>query len=226
MPTRNRRAFIPQAIRYFLSQDWEQKELIIIDDGEDRVSDLIPDDHRIRYYGLNCRRSLGQKRNIACSRADGEVIFHIDDDDVSLPDRILNQTRRLMMTGAHVTGYHTILFADDTLQRAWRYIGGSTYAVGTSLCYHRSYWMNHAFPDVNVGEDNNMVENARRARVLDSADGERMLVARLHAGNTSASYASIKKKQWTGARGEVWQEVPYEDLASIGYPVKAASVAA
>jgi glycosyltransferase involved in cell wall biosynthesis len=34
MPTFNRRAFVPQAIRYFLRQDFEHKELIIVDDGD------------------------------------------------------------------------------------------------------------------------------------------------------------------------------------------------
>ena len=33
MPTYNRREFVPLAIRYFLRQDYANKELIIIDDG-------------------------------------------------------------------------------------------------------------------------------------------------------------------------------------------------
>lgn len=49
MPTYNRRAFVPQAIYYFLRQDYPNKELIIVDDSTDEVGDLIPGDERIRY---------------------------------------------------------------------------------------------------------------------------------------------------------------------------------
>lgn len=41
MPTANRRRFVPAAIRMFLAQDYEDKELLIVDDGSDTVSDLV-----------------------------------------------------------------------------------------------------------------------------------------------------------------------------------------
>ncbi len=44
MPTRDRRAFVPRAIAYFLRQDYANKELVIVDDGTDPVSDLVPVD--------------------------------------------------------------------------------------------------------------------------------------------------------------------------------------
>jgi len=59
MPTYNRRAFVPQAIYYFLRQDYPNKELIIVDDGTDEVGDLIPGDERIRYIGSPCDKALG-----------------------------------------------------------------------------------------------------------------------------------------------------------------------
>lgn len=63
MPTANRRAFVPLAIRYFQRQDYAEKELVILDDGEDAIGDLIPDDPRVRYIRLNGKRTLGAKRN-------------------------------------------------------------------------------------------------------------------------------------------------------------------
>jgi hypothetical protein len=44
MPTTNRSRFVPQAIRYFLAQNYANKELIIVDDGEEAVGDLVPED--------------------------------------------------------------------------------------------------------------------------------------------------------------------------------------
>ena len=72
MPTFQRRAFIPNAIRYFLRQDYNAKELIVVDDGDDTVEDLIPNDNRIRYLRLHQKMKLGAKRNFACNEARGE----------------------------------------------------------------------------------------------------------------------------------------------------------
>ena len=52
MPTYNRRAFVPYAINYFLRQDYENKELLIVDDGTDPVKDLVPADKQIRYIRI------------------------------------------------------------------------------------------------------------------------------------------------------------------------------
>jgi glycosyltransferase involved in cell wall biosynthesis len=81
MPTRNRPQFARQAVAYFLRQDYQQRELIVLDDGDDPVSDLLPRDENIRYVRLRERSPLGTKRNIACELSRGELIAHWDDDD-------------------------------------------------------------------------------------------------------------------------------------------------
>ncbi|MCU1245662.1 MAG: glycosyl transferase family 2, partial [Acidobacteria bacterium] len=50
MPTFERRAFIPQAMHCFLSQDYPNLELIVVDDGNDPIADLLPSDPRIVYH--------------------------------------------------------------------------------------------------------------------------------------------------------------------------------
>jgi len=67
MPTANRRRFVPQAIRYFLAQDYLNKELLIVDDGEEAVGGLVPEDARIRYIRLP-RKTVRRK---AQSRGSG-----------------------------------------------------------------------------------------------------------------------------------------------------------
>jgi hypothetical protein len=47
--TKNRRAFLPEALRCFQRQDWPDRELVVLDDGDDPVADLIPDDPLIRH---------------------------------------------------------------------------------------------------------------------------------------------------------------------------------
>ena len=41
MPTADRRRFVPQAIGYFLAQDYPNRELVIVDDGKESVEDLV-----------------------------------------------------------------------------------------------------------------------------------------------------------------------------------------
>src|SRR5260370_27892789 len=80
-PTYNRRTFVPRAIEYFHRQDYPNRELVILDDGEDRVADLVPDLPSLRYVALPERLRLGAKRNAAIDASRGEIIVHWDDDD-------------------------------------------------------------------------------------------------------------------------------------------------
>ncbi len=96
MPTSNRRAFVPRAIACFQSQNYLEKELIILDDGNDSVADLVPDDPGIRYVRLPERLPLGAKRNECVRLARGGLVMHWDDDDWHAPRRIRCQVDALL----------------------------------------------------------------------------------------------------------------------------------
>ena len=49
MPTFDRRDFVPRAITYFQRQDYPNKQLIIVDDGNGPEADLIPPGTRSIY---------------------------------------------------------------------------------------------------------------------------------------------------------------------------------
>ena len=89
MPTCNRQGLIPVALKCFLSQDWPDKELVVIDDGAAKVGELVkqlvPD---AVYIYLAKKQVIGVKRNLACEAAGGEVICHFDDDDWSAAARV------------------------------------------------------------------------------------------------------------------------------------------
>jgi glycosyltransferase involved in cell wall biosynthesis len=102
MPTHNRRAFVPHAIRYFLRQDYPNKELILVDDGTDPVSDLLPDDPQVRYLRVNHKQTIGAKRNLAVQAALGEFIVHWDDDDWYAAGRLTTQIQKLRQNEADV----------------------------------------------------------------------------------------------------------------------------
>src|SRR5437879_2042071 len=105
LPTYDRRRFVAQSIRYFLRQDYPDKELIVVDDGvADSIGDLVPSDSAIRYVRLNQRLTVGAKRNLACREARGNIILHWDDDDWMADWRISYQVAQLTTSNSEVCG--------------------------------------------------------------------------------------------------------------------------
>ncbi|MBO9205508.1 MULTISPECIES: glycosyltransferase [Niastella] len=156
MPTYNRREFIPHAIRYFLRQEYPNKELIVIDDGTDTVQDLIPDNPLIRYIYLDKKITLGAKLNMACSSAKGEIIVHWDDDDWYAPWRIHYQKDVLDNERTDLCGINNLLYYDLRNKKAFKYIYPSNQRVwllGSSLCYKKKLWCKNQFADIDVGMD-------------------------------------------------------------------------
>ncbi|HEY2899208.1 MAG TPA: glycosyltransferase, partial [Polyangia bacterium] len=186
MPTRDRRAWIPQAIRSFLRQDFTDAELVILDDGAQSVADCVPDHPRVRYHRSNGRRTVGAKRNEACRLARGELIAHWDDDDWHAPSRLRRQVEALRAAGAEVCGTSTLYFYQPSTDRAWRYAyasGGPRMLVGTSLLYRRRAWERSPFADIQVGEDVRFVR-AAVGPLCDLRDPT-LGVATIHDANTS-----------------------------------------
>lgn len=179
MPTWNRRTFIPAAIQCFLEQIYENLELVIVDDGNDKVADLVPADSRIRYIPLDRKLTTGEKRNYCCRVARGEIICHMDDDDWSAPGRISDQVKRLQQTGKPITGYGTLLFWDIVTREAKRYKPAmKSYICGTTFCYLRSFWQGHGFRDKQVASDNQFIFPVM-SQVAQSQE-TRFVVARIH----------------------------------------------
>jgi glycosyltransferase involved in cell wall biosynthesis len=79
MPTRNRPEFALQAIRYFERQDYPRAELVVVDDGFEKLPAALPEDGRVRYLQLPSGLSLGAKRNFGCSQARGAILVQWDD---------------------------------------------------------------------------------------------------------------------------------------------------
>ena len=185
MPTRDRRSFVRAAIECFLQQSYGNSELIILDDGVVKITDLValrkhPSEppSRIRYIKSTPFKSLGEKRNACCMVARGEIICHFDDDDWSAEDRVEDQVKRLLATGAPVTGYSRLLFWDCIKGVAcWYRARVPGYVVGTSLCYWRDFWRIHRFTD-KPREDNEFIRLIL-GRIACSSD-HRHMVARIH----------------------------------------------
>lgn len=96
-PTFNRRPFIPYIIKCFESQDYPRDKLewIIIDDGTDKIEDLVADLPYVKYFKYDEKMRLGKKRNLMHEKSKGEIIVYMDDDDFYPPDRVSHAVDRL-----------------------------------------------------------------------------------------------------------------------------------
>jgi hypothetical protein len=188
MPTADRRAFVPQAIEYFLRQDYARRELIVLDDGDEPVADLILKDSRIRYFYTEGRRTLGAKHNSGCELAKGDVIAHWDDDDWMADWRLSYQVHQALAHPAPaLTGLSHVYFYDAGAGRAWQYIyppEHRPWVYGASFCYRREFWRDHRFPEMNEGVDTVFVWGLP-AELVRPLEDHRFLVAIIHPDNTS-----------------------------------------
>jgi glycosyltransferase involved in cell wall biosynthesis len=87
-------------------------EWIIIDDGTDKIEDLIlsSDIPNIKYYKIDEKISLGKKRNLMHSYAKGDIIIYMDDDDYYPPERISHAVEQLQNNPTILCAGSTILY--------------------------------------------------------------------------------------------------------------------
>ena len=92
IPFHNRVAWLGEAVQSVIDQTYEDFEIVVIDDGSDKlmVSDLDFRDRRIRYVRQDQKgRSAARNRGIAISQ--GLFIAFLDSDDLFLPSKLERQ---------------------------------------------------------------------------------------------------------------------------------------
>ena len=130
-PTYGRLPYLPRMLASFLSQDYDDKHLVIIND--DINITLKCNYENVTVINCNKRITVANKRNIGISIGYHDIVFPLDDDDIFLPARISN----------HIKQYE-----DPTVQ-AYRndmaytiYGGVFSYSVGShnDLSYRKTLW--------------------------------------------------------------------------------------
>ena len=96
-PTYNRRPFIEGMIKCFDHQDYpkDKMEWIIIDDGTDKIEELVKDHPNVKYFSYENKMSLGKKRNLMHEKSKGDILVYMDDDDYYPPQRVSHAVEKL-----------------------------------------------------------------------------------------------------------------------------------
>jgi glycosyltransferase involved in cell wall biosynthesis len=96
-PTFNRRPFIHNLIKCVDNQTYpkERMEWIIIDDGTDKIEDMVAHHPLVSYFKFDKKMSLGKKRNVMHKKTRGSIIVYMDDDDYYPPERVSHAVEML-----------------------------------------------------------------------------------------------------------------------------------
>jgi O-antigen biosynthesis protein len=207
MPTGGRRSFVYRALKCFSRQDYDRRELIIVDDGDSPVADLARSEPLVRYLRLEKPLPLGEKRNRACELARGEVIAHWDDDDWYAAHRLTTQVACLQAHGAAVCGPRRVLYFAPDRALAWRYQypadAYQPWVAGNGMCYRAETWRSRPFDAVAVGEDADFVRD-RPPGTIFADNNDRLLVAMLHGDNSHPKSISLG-----------WQPRPLREIRTL-----------
>jgi glycosyltransferase involved in cell wall biosynthesis len=163
-PTFNRRPFIPYMIKCFDNQDYpkDRIEWIIVDDGTDKIGDLVTHIPQVNYFAYERKMILGEKRNITNSKAKGDIIIYMDDDDYYPPNRISHAVETLVRNPKAMCAGSSIVFiyfkSLDTIYQFGPY--GPRHSTAATFAFRRILLKTQKFDDnVAVSEERDFLNN-------------------------------------------------------------------
>ena len=187
MPTKDRARLIPLALRSFQNQTHTELELLILDDGKQPISHLIPNDPRIAYIKIPPPPlTLGAKLNALAKLARAPILVNWDDDDWSAPTRIEYQLQHLLTTNKSLTGFNCFHYWDTTTQQAylWKHPNRNFCPPGATQMYTKAWLLAHPMRNITLPVDLYFGREARTMNQVTEQPGLGFLVARFHGNNS------------------------------------------
>ena len=166
-PTYNRRKFLPTLIECYMSQTYAKNrmEWIILDDGDDCVSDVfdkIKDIPNLRYIRRESKLLIGAKRNILNAEAKGEIIVAMDDDDFYPPERVLHVVQSFARNPTiELAGTSEIYMFYTDIKKIYK-LGpyARNHATNGTMAWRSSYSQKHLYDEtVTHAEEKSYLES-------------------------------------------------------------------
>lgn len=163
-PTFNRRPFISAIIKCFNHQKYPKNKMewIIIDDGTDKVEDLLKDIPEVKYYKYDVKMPLGKKRNIMHEKSKGDIIVYMDDDDYYPPERVSHAVEMLLKTpNALCAGSSEIYIWFKHINSMWKFGPyGPNHATAGTFAFKRELLKHTRYDDnASLAEEKAFLKN-------------------------------------------------------------------
>jgi len=165
-PTFNRRPFFKGAIQNVLNQDYPQDKLewIIVDDGTDKIGDLVSDLPFVKYISVD-KMPLGKKRNFMheqCSfQNDDDILVYMDDDDYYPPQRVSHAVSKLTKSNALCSGSSEIYIWFNGLQKMYKFGPyGPNHSTAGTFAFKRALLKQTQYEDdAVIGEEKHFLKD-------------------------------------------------------------------
>lgn len=171
-------AYVQEALRSVLIQDYPQMEVVLVDDcspdqsvslAQEVVERENPQHHRVKWLHHESNQGLAVARLSALHAAEGEYLFFLDSDDYwNSPSMVREVISQMMECSAHLAIFNYIeqrrrgsrkvkvLGIEDSLQQTVAYLKGEASAYLWNKCFLREDFLSKAavwLPSCNLWED-------------------------------------------------------------------------
>lgn len=188
MVTRDRSKLARRAIQCWAAQTWANRELVIVDDGDEDYRSMLEEfrGERIRYERIPPEegRVLGGIRSLSLDRAEGDYCMQWDDDEWYHPDRIQVQLSQLeaRKLGAIVLA-STLMHLDDPVFGNNPYRSALGRGIPGTILHRRT---DVRYPNLRKSEDSIFLNDLRKTMPVGIATGEHahLFIRCFHGANT------------------------------------------
>lgn len=185
MVTADRAAIARRAVNCFLAQSWPNRELVVVDDGNEDYTSLlagIPAD-RLLYQRQprTPEATLGRLRNRSLELARGALVAQWDDDDWYHPERLTRQVAVLGDTHDACVLAGTLMHLDAPEWMEHPYVGRLSPGVPGTIVHRADAGVR--YPEQRRGEDTVFLDHWPRARVA-VLDAPELFLRAFHGANT------------------------------------------
>jgi glycosyltransferase involved in cell wall biosynthesis len=190
-PTYNRRKFFPWLITMVEHQDYrkDRMEWIILDDGQDKVQDLIEAAAKrlptVRYIPLEEKLTIGAKRNRLNQEAKGSILVAMDDDDYYPPCRVSAVVTAFKQKPKHeLAGASEIYMYYSDIKTIYR-LGpyNPNHATNGTMAWRSSYGKTHLYDEtVTHSEERSFLEDYKHPMI--QLDPFKVMLVMSHSENT------------------------------------------
>jgi hypothetical protein len=162
-PTFNRRPFIPIIIQCFENQTYprDRMEWIIVDDGTDKIEDLVAHLPYVRYVKYDQKLTLGKKRNITNDLAKGDILVYMDDDDYYPPNRVKHAVDKLKNSKALCAGSSEMFIYFKHINKMYKFGPyGPNHATAATFAFKKELLKTTRFnEDSSVAEERQFLKD-------------------------------------------------------------------
>ena len=210
-PTKNRKFIFNLAIYNFngINYPKEKIEWIILNNGNECLKDLLPDDKRIKYITIEENKySIGELRNMCIDNCSNNYIVYMDDDDYYHPNSVKARIQSLLKyknegiecVGCDNIGFFNIMNGENTMgSNEKNYLGEA------SMAHTKNFWLERKYSNDKIGEYKNFLIY-RQHKIL-NIPYEFIMIAINHMCNTTGMNRFNKKEF-----DDNWKSNDFKDL--------------